>query len=149
MYPTPSIATYQVLSQMAAHISIAYSSPGINSQDLLPKSLLSRVWGEEFTMHGIPYHDDVQVELGKRFENYGAPRHERSLKASTSASGHEDALARIKDVPLEILYEVRQLSKPYRAHFSLFPIIDRYSSTSTHRTCSPYHVPIVDCAKSC
>ena len=103
MYPTPSIATYQVLSQMAAHISLAYSSPAINSHDLLPKSLLSRVWGEEYTMHGIPYDDEVLEELW-RFENCGAPRHESTV---TPVGGHEDALARIKDVPLEILYEVR------------------------------------------
>ncbi|KAJ2922350.1 hypothetical protein H1R20_g14734, partial [Candolleomyces eurysporus] len=91
---------------MAAHLAIAYTCPAIGSQDSLPKSLLSRVWGEEFTMHGIPYHDDMQVELAERFDNFGAPRHEQSLKASTSASDREDALSQIKDVPLEILYEI-------------------------------------------
>ncbi|KAF6754408.1 hypothetical protein DFP72DRAFT_369886 [Ephemerocybe angulata] len=102
---------------MAAHYIAAYSppmKPGVHDGSAQSNSILSRFWGDDLPSHGLFFHDDIEAAVHvflRGNERSSNSTDELSAKAtSAEADGFqsvsEEVLSRIKEMPLEIVFEI-------------------------------------------
>ncbi|KAF5341712.1 hypothetical protein D9611_001800 [Ephemerocybe angulata] len=102
---------------MAAHYIAAYSPPmklGVYDGSAQTNSILSRFWSNDLPSHGLFFPDDIEAAVHMLLhgdERSSQERDELSTKATSAEadscqSMSEEVLSRMKEMPLEIVFEI-------------------------------------------